>query len=328
MGIGKRQALAAITVKDHAIRYVRGKNTSLDDVADFGERYLPKGVIENGRIAEWDTLVTILEECVEEWQMKKQKIVFTIPDALVVVREHSIPREVKDEETTGHLYMELGKQLHLPFDEPAFDWEETGADDRHRHLLIVAAPEEAVAEYAKLFETVKLKPVAADVTPLAFYRFYHDARYQEPDEHLLVMQCYPSHVLLTVFNGETPVVTRHISWGGGAHNWDVESIDGELTYEWKGSEAEVMQAWEDILSDVRKLRNYYESSYHQGEKDLTKVSIDGDHPFLSYFEEDCRSKFDIPVQRYDSAKLRVSNSDTSIPERFHETVGLLLKKEV
>ncbi|WP_096435953.1 type IV pilus biogenesis protein PilM [Alteribacter populi] len=324
----KKQSLTAISIKDHVIRYVRGKNSSLNDIADFGERHLPKGVIKDGRIQEWDTLVTILEECVEEWKLKKQKILFNVPDGQLVLKEHIISSDVKDEETTGHLYLELGDKLQLPFEEPAFDWQEVKSEGNQRRLLLVAAPEEIVTEYTTLFETCKLKPVAADISPLAYYRFYHEARYPEANEHLLAVQCYPSHVLLTVFNGDYPVVTRNIKWETDEQLWQLETNERELTYTWFGSEEDMLQAWQVVYSDVRKLRNYYESSYHKGEIDITKVCIDGDHPFLAHFEEDCRRQFDIPVKRYDRTNLRISNSDINIPERFHETVGLLLKKEV
>ncbi|MBM7098002.1 pilus assembly protein PilM [Bacillus sp. H-16] len=324
----KKQTWTAVTIKDHVIRYVRGKNESLESVSDFGERYLPKGVVENGRIKEWDTLVTIFQECVDTWNLKKQKVVFTVPDSLFVIREHSVDITVKDEETTGHLYMELGEKLHLPFEEPAFDWAERDADEKKRHLLLVAAPEDTVAEYTKLFEACKVKPLAADVAPLAFYRFYEGARYGGPEEHLLTVHAFPSHILVTVFNKDTPVVTRHMEWELDSQQWRVETIEDELIYEWTGSEEEIISSWQDVLTDIRKLRNYYESSYHKGEKSLTKVCIGGDHPYLSRFEEDMSLQFDIPVHRYDRTNLRVSNSDTNIPERYHETVGLLLKKEV
>ncbi|WP_026690513.1 type IV pilus biogenesis protein PilM [Alteribacter aurantiacus] len=324
----KKQTWTAITFKDHAIRYVRGKNESLETVTDFGERYLPKGIVEGGRIKEWDTLLTIFQECVDEWGLKKQKVVFTVPDALFVIREHTIDASVPEKETTGHLYMELGEKLHLPFEEPAFDWAEKDSDERKRHLLLVAAPEETVAEYTKLLEACKVKPVAADVSPLAFYRFYEDARYNEPNEHLLTVHCYPSHVSVSVFNKDMPTITRHMEWEVDSAQWRVDTIEGELLYEWTGKEEEILSSWQDVFSDIRKLRNYYESSYHKGEVGLTKVSIGGDHPYLSHFEEDLKRQLDVPVQRYDRAALRISNTDTHIPERYHETVGLLLKEEV
>ena len=32
-----------------------------------------------------------------------------------------IPAEVMDDEINGYLYLELGKSLHLPFEDPVFD---------------------------------------------------------------------------------------------------------------------------------------------------------------------------------------------------------------
>ncbi|MEH7082380.1 hypothetical protein V7139_06545 [Neobacillus drentensis] len=55
-----------ITIKDYAIRFVELKHTQFLEVQRMGEYYLPAGLITEGKILDFDTLATILEQCVSD----------------------------------------------------------------------------------------------------------------------------------------------------------------------------------------------------------------------------------------------------------------------
>src|SRR5690606_22262524 len=68
--------MANIIIKDHAIRYVGVKQTSPITVQKFREKYLPPGIVQDGRIIERDTLLLILDECVSDWGIKRNRVQF------------------------------------------------------------------------------------------------------------------------------------------------------------------------------------------------------------------------------------------------------------
>ncbi|MEM5598560.1 hypothetical protein AAHB53_23695 [Niallia circulans] len=65
-----------LTIKDHVIRFVEIKNSQDVVVQNFGERYLPPGLIHDGVIQDVENFLWILEECVDEWKLSKNKFVF------------------------------------------------------------------------------------------------------------------------------------------------------------------------------------------------------------------------------------------------------------
>lgn len=46
---------------------------------------------------------------------------FLVPDSRLVIRKVAIPKDIKDDEIKGYLYLEMGTSIHLPFEEPIFD---------------------------------------------------------------------------------------------------------------------------------------------------------------------------------------------------------------
>jgi type IV pilus assembly protein PilM len=111
-----------LIIQDHVIRYLDMRQPELLEVKSSGERYLPEGIIQDGIITDGETLLKILEECIEEWGIKGREVHFLIPDSKLVIRKHHIPSVYKVEEIKRYLYLELGSTVHLPFEDPVFDY--------------------------------------------------------------------------------------------------------------------------------------------------------------------------------------------------------------
>ena len=168
----KKNHIANIIITDRFIRFVELKQANPPIAARWGEKLLPAGLISNGEIQDYESLMMILEECVDEWKIRNRKVRFLIPESLVIIRKVMIPAEVMDDEIHGYLYLELGKSLHLPFEDPVFDTVVLSEKEDKKEILLFAAPEEDVLEYSQLFSDVKLRPLEAEVSPLALYRLY------------------------------------------------------------------------------------------------------------------------------------------------------------
>ena len=76
--LGKKKIIN-MTIKDHVVRFVELKQTHPPVISRFGERYLPKGIIHDGRIQDLETFETILEECVDDWKIAKRDVRFIVP---------------------------------------------------------------------------------------------------------------------------------------------------------------------------------------------------------------------------------------------------------
>lgn len=317
----------SLIIQDHVIRYVRAKRPELNAIIDFQERYLPVGVIENGKIVEHETLRTIIEECMSTWKIKGEEVFFTIPDSVVVLRHHQIPESIKEEEIIGHLFFELGEKLHLPFENPLMDIHDLGLVGKMREVLVFAAPEDTVSYFANLLEECKAKPVVADLSPLSYFRLYFETDLSERYEHMMLVQCYRSQVNVTIFHDQVPLMMRSLKWELSTERWTITEEASVSIYKWNGDENDVYGAWEEILKDIEKLINFYRFTYQKGEAGVNNIIFTGDHPFLRTFEGSCEKRFDIPVKSVEILECMTIDQE-QIPTRFYEGVGLVLKKEV
>lgn len=321
-----RSKVVNIVLNDHSIRYVELKQTNPVIPLHYGQRYLPPGIITDGKIQDIDTLVNILDECIDEWKIAKREVRFTVPDALVIIRKVPIPTDIKEDEIHGYLYLELGSSIHLPFEDPVFDVVSLGVVDQKQEILVFAAPEKFVTEYADLFKTARLKPIAADISPLAIYRLYHHYGMAVENEVLLSVQFDLDIVSMCIFEDQIPVFMRHIP-GDLKENWTVKRDHGnrygqEMIYE--GEINELTFQLEDIYRDITKLMDFYRYSLTQGKKEVTRILVNGDHPMLDRILKEMNNRYGMPV---DTLKVCVpGEASEEMPRAFHLALGLGLKE--
>ncbi|MGC8141150.1 hypothetical protein ACP3W2_27375, partial [Salmonella enterica] len=67
-------------------------------------------------------LTEVLEQCVDEWKIKRRRVRFLVPDPLVVIRKISLPKDVDVEDIRSYLFMEIGATIPLPFEDAVFDY--------------------------------------------------------------------------------------------------------------------------------------------------------------------------------------------------------------
>lgn len=306
------------TIKDDAIRYAELKQAEPLMMGMCEERLLPEGLIRGGIIQDFDTLSLILDECVREWGIKGRKVRFTVPDSHVVIRKVSVPGDLIDDEIRGHLYVEIGSSIHLPFDEAVFDYIVTGRTDKELHLLLFASSEELVRSYSDLFDSAGLKPDAADISPLCQYRFYLN---QKPKVNIaasvMLIQYDLSGVNLSIFQQEQPVFMRNIEVEKNIR--ESETVGGSMTAE------EFRFQANEIMKEIDHVLNFYRFSLNQGNDEVSSFILTGDHPLLHDAERLLTERYDYPVNSLKNAQAESSNK-TPLTASFYLTAGLALKE--
>jgi type IV pilus assembly protein PilM len=319
----RRNRTINLVMNDHSIRYVELKQRDSLAVSGMGERFLPAGIISDGKILDFETLAFILDECINEWKIKNREVRFLVPDSLVIIRKVNIPGDVKDDEIHGYLYLELGSSIHLPFDEPVFDVVSLGVENNKREVLLFAAPEQYVSEYANLLKDARLKPIAADISPLAAYRFYHTLGLAGENEKLMTIQFDLGLVSMCIFEGTIPIFMRHIPVELQS-DWEVKlGLSGahELTY--IGEANELMFQFEDIYKEINKLQDFYRYSLTHGKSSITKILLNGDHPMMSRIIGEMSERFEVQVVTLEET---LPGAGCEIPQAFYLAMGLGLKE--
>lgn len=316
-----------LILNDHSIRYVELKQRDPLTPGKWGERFLPEGVIANGYIQDGETLEHILEQCVDDWKIKGRKVRFIVPDPFVIIRKVPIPADIEDAEIRGYLYMEIGASIHLPFDEPVFDYTILSDDGENKELMLYAAQEEKVTEYAELLEEVKLKPVAADISPLANYRLYRkQVPKKEEEEQLLIAQFDVHAVNISIFEDFVPIVMHNIPLDISDGEWERKlTKEGRYELNYIGQAENLSSQFADTYKEISRLIDFYRYTITHGKKNITKILVTGDHPYIDQIEKEMGERFEQKVMSIDPGKAAPNKGDFP-PRTFNLALGLALKE--
>jgi type IV pilus assembly protein PilM len=315
-----------LVLNDHSIRFVELKQANPPIAQKWKERFLPPGIISDGKITDLDSLANIMDECIDEWKIHKRSVRFLVPDSLVIIRKLSIPSEIQEDEIKGYLYLELGSRIHLPFEEPVFDIFPLDDNGKTKEILLFAAPEKYVMEYADLFSSLKLTPVAADISALALYRLYFQMDYPSQNENLFTLQFDITSINMCIFEETVPYVMRHFPLPFEMEKWEmVKDRSSSIDYKYIGDSSALAYQFEDIIKEVNKLRDFYRYSLNNGKKEVTKLLLSGDHPLLQAILEEIRDRLDIPVVTI-SFDSQTKGKSGIVPTKHLLSLGLALKE--
>jgi type IV pilus assembly protein PilM len=302
-----------VIVTDRAIRFVELKETNPIIVNHYGEKELPEGLVQEGRIVDRETVEMILEECIEDWKIKKRKVNFIIPSNSIVIRQLTIPSDIKDDEIKSYLFLEIGTSIHLPFGDPLFDVVVLKEGDKEKEILLIAAPEEIVLSYQDLFEVLKLKPISADISPLALYRFFCAHDFTNEDDHEMTIRFDQDQIIVAIFHNKVPIFVRPIM------------LDKEILHnDTLDHEEEVLFQLEDYFKEIEKVMTFYQYSLNQGQSAVNQVFLSGEHTSILSIYQALVKRLGLPIRS--DQKIDVLDTDgLKVPTRFHLAVGLALK---
>jgi type IV pilus assembly protein PilM len=305
--LSRKARVATITIEEDAIRYVELKSVSPLQLSAAEELALPAGVIEDGKIADDKSLGTILDEAVNQWGLSKKSVRFLAPDEFVIIRKVTYPEDVKPDELKGHFFIEMGSTVFLPFEDPVFDVVPYRLDTEEPEAIIIASKESIVKSYETAFDEVKLKPVVADITPLALYRLaYLEHEFME-DEHIMLIDVRLKKMTVSIFHGHYPLFMRSV---------DLESATISM---------EPVSILETIEEESEKLANFYRYNLNAGAFGITKIICNMDPLEFEELRTLMELRFPVPFLPIVLSEI-ASDNTSSIPARFNRAIGLALKE--
>ncbi|WP_096153183.1 MULTISPECIES: type IV pilus biogenesis protein PilM [Bacillus] len=311
-----------LIIKDHVIRLIELKSTAPLTVKRLEERFLPLNIIKDGKIVDATKLKQIINELVKKWGLKNKQIRFTVPDAYVITRKVSIPSTVLDDEIVGHLYLELGASIHLPFDDPVFDVHILSRDEEKTEVILFASPEDMVMEYASLLEENKMVPIAADISPLCLYRFYHHFGNVNEGDNLLFIQFDLSSITLSIFKDNVPLFVRTVNLTQETKVWEVTRTNSSI--EWTGDIVQFNVFLEDFITEIQRVMNFFRYSLNQGDQEVNKLVLFGDHPNLPLVESKLTERINATISTVEN---EVKTQDQEVVDaRYYYGLGLALKE--
>lgn len=312
--LNRHQKTANLVFTDQTIRFIElgagGKNENLK----IAERKIGPGKIKDGKIIDFHALRIILEECVDEWKLKKRKVRFIMPDQHIVVRHIEVPLDVREDELKNYLFLELGSTIHLPFEEPIFDSVPLGNNGHKQQILLVAAPGAIIQSYIDLLEAVKLEPIAADISPLSLYRLYYNADQAVRDDHIMILNMDEQLMTISIFHNDVLIFMRPVSI---VKEMSLEDVMEE-------SASTVLSLFENTFKEIEKVLSFYQYSLNQGNASVNKVLICGDHTHMQQAKNHLTERLQMNVE------VLISDICLEKPDAaaFSTVIGLALKEVV
>ncbi|WLR56187.1 pilus assembly protein PilM [Mesobacillus subterraneus] len=317
-----RSKVINLVFNDQYIRYVELKQSTPPVPLRWGEKKLSPGMISDGKIVDFDTLSMVIDECIQDWKINKREVRFIVPDSIVIIRKLSIPSDIAVDEINSYIYLELGATIHLPFEHAVFDTVIMSKAGEKQEIILFAAPEKNVLEYSDLLSEAKLKPIAADISPLANYRLFSAATDELEKANAILVQFDTHLVSMTIFEGAFPLFLRHLSIE--LNDWlnpDAMSVQQDGV----GQVNELNYQFEDVYKEISKLMDFYTYSFTQGKKMIEQIAVNGDHPLFERILAEMGERFTIPVKpiTYDGS---LHAEMEEFPRSYYLGLGLGLKE--
>ena len=309
--LSRKARVATITIEEDAIRHVEIKLSSPLLVSCAEEQVLPEGIIKDGKIVDADALKSILDKAVNQWGLSKKSVRFLAPDEYVIIRKLTYPPDVRRDELKGHFFIEIGSTLYLPFEDPVFDVVPYTAATETKEAILIASKESILNTYEDVFEDVKMKPIVADIGPLALYRLAFSQHEYTGEEHILLLDVKQDSYIVSIFHQHFPLFMR-----------PVEVAEPDDSNYFSGSQTTKLDS---LVAEIEKLINFYRYNMNQGNEGITHVLLNGE---LDGWEDLLRTlelRFDVKTSTVIRETIYLEDGK-AIPVRLNRALGLALKE--
>ncbi|MBA2173445.1 pilus assembly protein PilM [Halobacillus locisalis] len=317
----KKDKRVHIVIKDHTVRYVIAPPADPSRIEAYGEEFLPNDMVQDGIIQHIRRFEMVVEDIVAKHRLKNAPLFFCVPDSSVILRHLSVPSEVEDDAIKGYLYQQLGETIHLPFEQPVFDYVKMSDDDREKEVFVVAYPQDKIQQMEESFVVSNLKPQAADLSSLSVYRVYEKLTFTTEDEHLLVVEWNIDGISLTAFHNGVPQFSRQMKSSLATNEWKSFSADGKHQLHWTGEIADIEGYVTDQLGELTRILNFYQFSVMKGQAAITRVVLAGDWAYFDELHNRVSERISVPVDTVSLDQL-----DIQLPDRYADAVGLIYKE--
>lgn len=322
-----KQNMLNVYISNYSIQLLEIKSVNPLVVHRFYETYLPEGTVVDGLINDAEKLLMILEQCINDWGIKRKQVRFITPDSYVSVRKVKIPLDLKEDEIKGYLYLEIGNNIHLPFEDPVFDFVSLGKTETEQEILLFAAPESVLNQYIELFESLKLEAKAADLSALCSFRYLYEKKQLKADANTLLVEVKLDSVNVSIFEDLKPIFTRHIQFEGMMKAWSYHlEPETQLYYQYDVADKDKLSGhFNDIVKEIEKIISFYRFSIHQGNNQISHIILIGDNPYIDDIFKMLQINIEsIPFTHYKGKEH--THKNIAVPVKFHTVLGLALKE--
>lgn len=256
-----------LTIEHSGIHYIKLKNGKSGDIERKGYLPLGPGIIVENQIVDAEAFRLIMKEWVQQEKLKGQSVFLSIPPSQIIIRRMTIPSANRKqvEQLVG---LEVETTLHLPFENPVFDYIEIASDEDSTTLLVFAAPRKLIESYTEILDScgVKVKSVEISATALARLLTRH---VKESLMETMVIHMNRGLLDLYLFHDGHPVFLRTIDLQ--------DQTIGRLMAEPSMQDADSLSAEQmvEITAEISRMLSFFQYSLNEGAQRINEIIITG-----------------------------------------------------
>ncbi len=253
-----------LSLEQTEIRYVSLKKKKQWELESKKFLPIPSGVIVENQIVDTEKMNQLLRKWVTDEGLKGQSVTLSIPPSRILVRAMSIP-STNAKQVSQLVELEVETGLHLPFENPVYDYIVTSIDEEHTHLLVFAAPSQLIKDYISLLGEAGIKVVAVELSATALARTVITEHGRSFANTMLIH--LTDHLLdIYMFRSGQPVFMRSIE---STRVLDESSVLDDL------NTSLTRQQVEDIIPEISRMLNFYQYSLHDGSIKIEEIFVTG-----------------------------------------------------
>lgn len=277
--LGLGSSVAGLSIEATGIRYIRFKNKQSMEVRK--KRYLPllPGMILENQVADSEALYDRVRQWVKMEGLRGSRVSLSIPPSQIIIRKMSIP-STNDKQVEQLVKLEVETVLHLPFENPVYDYVTLEVDEEHSHLLVFAAPRKSIQDYVDVLERAGLRVSSVEISATALARSITTGHGESFGETMLI-NLEPSVMDIYMFRNGNPVFIRTINLLDLHKGRNVPGVnmlpDSEVLAETAAAVEEHLSPEQmvEITAEISRMLSFYQYSLHDGTTRISNLVITG-----------------------------------------------------
>ncbi|MNO17570.1 Competence protein A [compost metagenome] len=275
-GLGHRAA--GVSVEQTGIRFISFKNRNRKQV--HTKKFLPllPGMIVENQVADREALLDRVKQWVKSKGLRGSSVDMSIPPSQMIIRKMIIP-STSEKQIEQLVKLEVETGLHLPFDNPVYDFVVTGQDEDDSQLVLFAAPRKVVQDYVDVLEAAGLRIRSVEVSATALTRSIV-AGYGHPFNETMLIHLEQSLLDIYMFRNGNPVFMRTLNLVDLAHEEPLQ-LQKELPFLAEAEAAATSpeglspEQMVEITAEISRMLSFYQYSLHDGSTRITELLITG-----------------------------------------------------
>ncbi|WP_052098921.1 pilus assembly protein PilM [Paenibacillus stellifer] len=282
--LGFMYPAAGLAIEQTGIRFISLKNRKSWEVRKKRYLPLPPGLIVENQVADSAALLERVKSWVKSEGLRGSRVALSIPPSQIIIRKMSIP-STNPKQVDQLVKLEVETGLHLPFENPVYDYVTTDVDEENSHLLVFAAPRKPIQDYIDVLESAGLRISSVEIAATALARSLTLGQQAVFEETMLISM---EHAVLDVymFRSGNPVFIRTINQIdlNGGYTSELSESEPDIDPAFSEEAAAASEVSGDALSpghmveitaEISRMLNFYQYSLHDGSTRIRNVLIAG-----------------------------------------------------